>query len=211
MLPQRRANTISVLRELGIVAIPTHLESFHSYPPHNLAYNSYNVYFVWANNWPTLTCRVTSIGAGLNRSVRDCPLSWYQTAPPTPPASTHHAAHRSQPTTTHPPPVDSHHPNPASPSPTTAHAGSDWRWRKLSARMRKLSPFCEKCGSKNKSSLTVDHVIPVSDDATLAYEPLNLRVYCQSCNASRSTNVTDNERAAVYAAIQARKQRQARY
>lgn len=94
---------------------------------------------------------------------------------------------------------------------TTAHAGSDWRWRKLSARMRKLSPFCEKCGSKNKSSLTVDHVIPVSDDATLAYEPLNLRVYCQSCNASRSTNVTDNERAAVYAAIQARKQRQARY
>lgn len=76
--------------------------------------------------------------------------------------------------------------------------------------MRKLSPFCEKCGSKNKSSLTVDHVIPVSDDATLAYEPLNLRVYCQSCNASRSTNVTDNERAAVYAAIQARKQRQAR-
>jgi 5-methylcytosine-specific restriction endonuclease McrA len=37
--------------------------------------------------------------------------------------------------------------------------------------MRKLSPFCEKCGSKNKSSLTVDHVIPVSDDATLAYEP----------------------------------------
>lgn len=77
--------------------------------------------------------------------------------------------------------------------------------------MRKLSPFCEKCGSKNKSSLTVDHVIPVSDDATLAYEPLNLRVYCQSCNASRSTNVTDNERAAVYAAIQARKQRQARY
>ena len=59
---------------------------------------------------------------------------------------------------------------------TTAHAGSDWRWRKLSARMRKLSPFCEKCGSKNKSSLTVDHVIPVSDDATLAYEPLNLRL-----------------------------------
>lgn len=75
--------------------------------------------------------------------------------------------------------------------------------------MRKLSPFCERCGSKSR--LTVDHVIPVSENESLAYEPLNLRVYCQSCNASRSTNVTDSERAAVQAAIQARKQRQARH
>jgi 5-methylcytosine-specific restriction endonuclease McrA len=76
---------------------------------------------------------------------------------------------------------------------TTAHAGSDWRWRKLSARMRKLSPFCEKCGRKNKSSLTVDHVIPVSDDATLAYEPLNLRsIANHAMRAGQPTSQTMN-------------------
>jgi 5-methylcytosine-specific restriction endonuclease McrA len=47
------------------------------------------------------------------------------------------------------------------------------RWRKLSTRLRKQSPFCERCGSTGR--LSVDHIIPVSEDASLRLEPLNCR------------------------------------
>ena len=91
----------------------------------------------------------------------------------------------------------------------TAHAGTDWRWRKLSEKLRRASPFCERCGAKTR--LTCDHIIPVSEDPTLAYEPLNVRVLCRACNTARRTTCTEQEREQVLSAIAARKQRLASY
>ncbi|WP_457160644.1 HNH endonuclease signature motif containing protein [Mycobacteroides abscessus] len=81
----------------------------------------------------------------------------------------------------------------------------DWKWRQLSKRLRKESPFCETCGSTGR--LTVDHIIPVSEVPELAHEIANLRVLCHSCNSCRGNRVTDIERIAVYRAIDERKQR----
>lgn len=76
---------------------------------------------------------------------------------------------------------------------------SDWRWRKLSQKLRRLSPFCEKCSAT--TDLTVDHVIPPDERPDLIYEILNLRVWCRSCNGSRGNRVTDQERQQVLDAI----------
>lgn len=81
-------------------------------------------------------------------------------------------------------------------------------WERLSKRIRKDSPFCEQCG--NTTDLTVDHIIPISETPELHLERLNLRVLCRSCNSTRSNNCTAEERNAVYAAIAARKTRQAK-
>jgi 5-methylcytosine-specific restriction endonuclease McrA len=82
-------------------------------------------------------------------------------------------------------------------------------WDRLSKRLRKDSPFCELCGAT--TDLVVDHIISVSEDPTLALEPLNCRVLCRSENARRKNTCTDDERAAVHAAIAARKARLARF
>jgi len=82
---------------------------------------------------------------------------------------------------------------------------NDNRWRTLSMRLRKQSPFCEQCGSTDR--LSVDHIIPVSEAPELRLEPLNCRVLCLSYNASRRNNCTDEERAAVLAAISQRRRR----
>ncbi|ASX00652.1 HNH endonuclease [Mycobacterium intracellulare subsp. chimaera] len=80
-------------------------------------------------------------------------------------------------------------------------------WDRLSARLRKTSPFCEKCGTT--TDLTVDHIIPLAEDPTLALEPLNCRVLCRFHNGQRQHHCADAERQAVHAAINARKQRTA--
>ncbi|WP_082994382.1 HNH endonuclease signature motif containing protein [Mycobacterium paragordonae] len=84
---------------------------------------------------------------------------------------------------------------------------TDWRWRNLSQRLRKLSPFCERCGSRE--DLTVDHVIPISDPvgAELVYDELNLRVLCRRCNAERGYRCTQAERRQVLQAIRRRRPR----
>jgi len=84
------------------------------------------------------------------------------------------------------------------------------RWDALSKRLRKLSPFCEVPGCTS-TDLTVDHVIPVSEAPELEYEPLNCRVLCRHHNSARKSTCTDAERAAVHAAIKAKRERQQRY
>ncbi|WP_448470342.1 HNH endonuclease [Mycolicibacterium sp. XJ870] len=86
---------------------------------------------------------------------------------------------------------------------------TDWRWRKLSQRLRRLSPFCERCS--RTTDLTVDHIIPPTERPDLTYTELNLRVWCRSCNGSRGDRVTDTERQQVLDAITARTTRRQRY
>lgn len=54
-----------------------------------------------------------------------------------------------------------------------------YRWRILSQRIRRRSPFCERCGST--VALTVDHVVPVSMGGA-EYDEANLRVLCKPCH-----------------------------
>lgn len=79
---------------------------------------------------------------------------------------------------------------------------TDWRWRKLSQRLRKLSPFCEIPGCTS-ADLTVDHVIPLSDPlgGELVYDELNLRVLCRTHNAERGRRCTSSERERVCCTI----------
>ena len=80
-------------------------------------------------------------------------------------------------------------------------------WDRLSKQLRKASPLCEYLGCGATEPLEVDHIIPVSEDSSLALEPLNCRVYCRTHNRARGDRCTDAERQAVHAAIA----RRARY
>src|SRR5699024_11049973 len=55
------------------------------------------------------------------------------------------------------------------------------RWKSLSRRLRRMSPFCEMCGAKD--DLTVDHIVRVTDRPEWTYEIDNLRVLCRRCNS----------------------------
>jgi 5-methylcytosine-specific restriction endonuclease McrA len=90
------------------------------------------------------------------------------------------------------------------------HVRDTARWRRLSTRLRQLSPFCEIPGCSS-TDLTVDHVISLDEDLTLAYEPLNCRVLCNHHNGLRQHHCTDAERQAVHSAIAGRKAHQTRY
>jgi 5-methylcytosine-specific restriction endonuclease McrA len=83
------------------------------------------------------------------------------------------------------------------------------RWKRLSDKARKLQPWCLDCGTHD--DLTGDHIIPVHEDPSLAYEVLNIAVRCRSCNGRRGANVTEEERHAVRWAIAARKARNTRF
>lgn len=85
------------------------------------------------------------------------------------------------------------------------HANDDPVFRAISRRLRKLSPFCQRCGARD--DLTVDHIIPTSEAPELAREGLNMRVLCRTCNSRRGQHCTDTERASVLAATAARKRR----
>lgn len=65
------------------------------------------------------------------------------------------------------------------------------RWKSLSKRIRKASPFCEQCGSGDQ--LQVDHIIPESVAPELAYAEENLRVLCALDNNRRQANYTPDE------------------
>lgn len=82
---------------------------------------------------------------------------------------------------------------------------SDWTWRKLSEKMRRLQPWCSECPATE--DLTVNHVIPISERPDLAHEELNLTVLCRSCNSKRGDKYTDEERMAVETAIDERNRR----
>ncbi|MBF6330261.1 HNH endonuclease [Nocardia transvalensis] len=57
------------------------------------------------------------------------------------------------------------------------------RWKRLSARLRRVQPWCSSCGATDE--LTVDHIAPVSTRPDLAYELRNLQVLCRRCNGRK--------------------------
>ena len=73
------------------------------------------------------------------------------------------------------------------------------KWQRFSRRLRRLSPFCEKCGTTEQ--LSVDHIIPFSQRPDLEYVVANCRILCLTCNGQRGDNVTDDERAEVLARL----------
>lgn len=88
--------------------------------------------------------------------------------------------------------------------PDRDRASAHWnttRWKNLSARLRKTSPFCELCGSTR--NLQCDHVLPIVQFAELTYEECNLRVLCQRCNTSRGATYTHEEAQQVLERLQA--------
>lgn len=70
---------------------------------------------------------------------------------------------------------------------TSAHWNTS-RWKNLSRRLRRQSPFCELCSST--SNLQVDHILPIVDYPELTYEVENLRVLCRTCNGRRGASFT---------------------
>ena len=62
---------------------------------------------------------------------------------------------------------------------TDAYAVRSYRWRKVSERARKASPWCEWCGSGD--DLTVDHRVPLSLGGD-EWDPENHRVLCRPCH-----------------------------
>ena len=78
--------------------------------------------------------------------------------------------------------------------PSRSHQGTA-RWTKLSARLRRIAPFCETCGSTKL--LEVDHILPVVEFPELVYIIENLRVLCRRCNRSRGHRWTPAEASAV--------------
>ena len=75
------------------------------------------------------------------------------------------------------------------------------RWKALSKRLRRLSPFCEQCAAT--VNLTVDHVLPVSQFPELTYAVENCRVLCKVCNGKRGNKFTANEAQDVLDRLQA--------
>lgn len=56
------------------------------------------------------------------------------------------------------------------------------RWKNLSARLRRLQPWCSWC--LTGSDLTVDHIIPLEHGGD-PYALTNLQVLCRSCNRAK--------------------------
>lgn len=83
------------------------------------------------------------------------------------------------------------------------------RWKRLSAKARKASPFCEFCSATQ--TLSADHIIPVSERPDLAHEVVNIRVLCLECNGRRGKNCADEEREAVLQRLSTREARLAKF
>lgn len=68
------------------------------------------------------------------------------------------------------------------PKTNTSHIAykNDAKWKKLSKRLRKMSPHCELCGTSD--DLTVDHIVRVVDRPDWAYEIDNCRILCRYHN-----------------------------
>ena len=72
------------------------------------------------------------------------------------------------------------------------------RWKRLSTRLRRRRRSA-RLGADD--DLTIDHIIPVSEDRALAFSLANLRVLCRSCNSSRGNRATAADRAEVHARL----------
>lgn len=86
---------------------------------------------------------------------------------------------------------------------TRDRASAHWnntRWKRLSARLRSASPFCEVCGSTKV--LEVDHILPIVEFPELVYFTENLRVLCRTHNRTRGHRWTPDEAVEVLQRLQ---------
>lgn len=72
-----------------------------------------------------------------------------------------------------------------SPKPGATELGYDYAWQKLSARARKLQPFCEDCGATD--DLTADHSVEAwkRKAAGKVIRLRDISVVCRRCNSER--------------------------
>lgn len=87
------------------------------------------------------------------------------------------------------------------------HIYDSARWRRTSARWRKTVGQCEMPGCPETDDLVLDHRLPLASFPELAWAPENYSVKCRRHNAQKRDQVTDEEVAAVHAAITARPKR----
>lgn len=80
---------------------------------------------------------------------------------------------------------------PTTPKPPGHVHRNDARWKNLSKKIRRASPFCEWCGAVD--GLQADHIIPQSVAPELAYAEPNIRVLCATCNNRRQNTYTTTE------------------
>lgn len=88
---------------------------------------------------------------------------------------------------------------------SAAARGYDWQWDKLSARARKLQPFCSHCGSKE--DLQADHK-PVAwerKERGLTVRLQDIQVLCGRCNRAAGAARPGSARAAKAAANRRRR------
>ena len=86
---------------------------------------------------------------------------------------------------------------------------NDARWKKLSKKLRKLSPFCELCGTSD--DLTVDHRVRAVDRPEWSYEIDNCRILCRYHNGKLSmVSATAEEERDIEKKILERRQRRVR-
>lgn len=74
--------------------------------------------------------------------------------------------------------------------------GYDAAWSRLSARARRLQPWCSQCNARE--DLTTDH-LPSAWARKAEGKPIRLSdvdVLCRSCNAKKGTSRPGSERAA---------------
>ena len=66
---------------------------------------------------------------------------------------------------------------------TTEH-GYDYRWKKLSERIRKERPLCERCEAQGivTAATEVHHKVPIDEAPWLRLERSNLMCVCNECH-----------------------------
>lgn len=103
------------------------------------------------------------------------------------------------------------HQLPTRPKTNTNHVAfaNNTRWKNLSKRLRKQSPFCEQCGTPN--DLTVDHIVRHADRPEWAYEEDNCRILCRHHNGKISgTPATAEQERNIEQKINSRRERRLR-
>jgi 5-methylcytosine-specific restriction endonuclease McrA len=77
---------------------------------------------------------------------------------------------------------------------TPSARGYDWRWAKLSARARRLQPWCTACGATQ--DLTCDHLVALAAGGRRSgLTLLDVQVLCRRCNAKRGAALPTYEQA----------------
>lgn len=73
--------------------------------------------------------------------------------------------------------------------------GYGYDWQRLSAKARRLQPYCIDCGSTE--DLTADHVVPkgLGGPSTMS----NVVVRCRSCNARKGARMPTTEQLDLFA------------